>query len=98
MAIKNRPPLNFANFHKRGVNTTEAKGWVILAGVRRHVSLCAHWSGEALRERLWHVTAHHTIPGVKAPITATVRHHGVRWQAAELALLGLEIEIQKEGI
>lgn len=89
---KGKGELNLDSWKKRAGHTAEVSGHVTLGGQRRFVTLVAVHAGGNNARRLWHVTAHH------GPINTTVRApDAIRWEAAELALLGLEIEIQKES-
>jgi hypothetical protein len=79
----------------RGVS--QSVGWVSLLGRRCLVSLVATagaWNGCTCK-REWTVTAYHAPrrgDGISAE--ASVKH-GFRWEAAEMALQGLKLELEK---
>lgn len=99
MSSLNPKPLNLERGFKSHARTgmSEARGLICLAGKDRLTYLTAKPSGTRAARRIWTVTAYHRPPGAVERLQFTaVAPDAIRWEAAQLALMGLEIELEKD--
>lgn len=102
MPRPHRKEINLKQWRSAAGGISENAGWVVMLGQCCWVLLvaeCTAWDGSSQR-RAWTVTAYHK-PQTRAQRRDQIRaeasvKHGFRWEAAELALQALQIELEKD--